>query len=44
MDKAELGIGLLGVLGANLVAYLGNVRETRAVRQWAERAQKIATS
>jgi len=27
---------LRAVLGARLVAYLGSVRETRAVRQWAE--------
>jgi len=27
---------LRGVLGAKLVAYIGSVRETRAVREWAE--------
>lgn len=27
---------LRGVLGAKLVAYLGRVKETRAVRQWAD--------
>jgi hypothetical protein len=30
---------LRDILGAKLVAYLGSVRETRAVRQWAEGAR-----
>lgn len=36
---------LRGLLGAQLVAYLGNVQETRAVRLWAEgaRTPSIAT-
>lgn len=32
----ELVEALRGVLGARLVAYLGSVKESRAVRQWAE--------
>jgi len=36
LDTAVLVTGLREVLGARLVAYLGGVRETRAVRQWAE--------
>ena len=32
----EVATELRDVLGARLVAYLGSVRETRAVRQWAE--------
>jgi hypothetical protein len=32
----ELVLQLRSVLGARLVAYLGSVKETRAVRQWAE--------
>ncbi|OUE20269.1 hypothetical protein BFL36_11440 [Clavibacter michiganensis] len=35
-SDAELVAGLREVLGAKLVAYLGSVQETRAVRQWAE--------
>jgi hypothetical protein len=31
---------LRGLLGARLVAYLGSVRETRAVRQWSEGARE----
>lgn len=33
---AELVAGLRELLGAKLVAYVGSVGETRAVRQWAE--------
>ena len=33
---AEVVSELRGVLGARLVAYLGSVQETRAVRQWAD--------
>jgi len=36
LDTAVLVTGLREVLGARLVAYLGGVRETRAVRKWAE--------
>ncbi len=32
----EVVTGLRNLLGAQLVAYLGGVKETRAVRQWAE--------
>ena len=35
-DASELTTGLREILGAQLVAYLGSVRETRAVREWAE--------
>ncbi|WP_285026928.1 hypothetical protein [Plantibacter sp. ME-Dv--P-122b] len=35
-EVPELVEDLRGILGAQLLAYLGNVRETRAVRQWAE--------
>lgn len=35
MDFPELVDRLRGMLGAKLVAYLGGVKETRAVRQWA---------
>jgi len=31
------------LLGARLVAYLGGVRETRAVRQWAEGTRSIGS-
>ena len=36
MPVAELVTALRDLLGARLVAYLGSVRETRAVRQWSE--------
>jgi hypothetical protein len=39
--QSELVIGLRELLGARLVAYLGGVRETRAVRQWAEGERRI---
>lgn len=42
MDTAELVTALRELLGTKLVAYLGKVKETRAVRQWAEGARKIA--
>lgn len=31
------------LLGAGLVAYLGGVKETRAVRQWVEGTRRIAS-
>ncbi len=34
-DSGELAEGLRAILGAPLVAYIGSVRETRAVREWA---------
>ena len=42
MSTAELVTALRDLLGAKLVAYLGNVKETRAVRQWAEGSRAIA--
>lgn len=41
MSAAELVTALRELLGAKLVAYLGGVKETRAVRQWAEGTRKI---
>lgn len=42
MSTAELVTELRDLLGAKLVAYLGKVKETRAVRQWAEGSRTIA--
>lgn len=42
MSTAELVSNLRDLLGAKLVAYLGKVKETRAVRQWAEGAREVA--
>lgn len=39
-DVAELVGKLRALLGAKLVAYLGSVSETRAVRQWADGERK----
>lgn len=36
LDAPELVERLRDLLGAKLVAYLGSVQETRAVRQWAD--------
>lgn len=36
LDAPELVANLREILGAKLVAYLGSVQETRAVRQWAD--------
>lgn len=36
----ELVTHLRDLLGAKLVAYLGEVKETRAVRQWADGERK----
>jgi hypothetical protein len=36
LSPAEVVGRLRDILGARLVAYLGSVKETRAVRQWAE--------
>lgn len=44
MDTAELVTALRDLLGAKLVAYIGGVKETRAVRQWAEGSRKIASA
>jgi hypothetical protein len=40
-DTAELITDLRELLGARLVAYLGGVRETRAVREWADGERTI---
>jgi hypothetical protein len=40
-STAELVTALRAVLGAKLVAYVGSVGDTRAVRQWAE-GQRLA--
>ncbi|WP_029116444.1 hypothetical protein [Mycobacterium sp. URHB0044] len=42
MSPAELVTALRSLLGAKLVAYIGGVKETRAVRQWAEGSRNIA--
>lgn len=42
MSTAELVSVLRELLGAKLVAYLGKVKETRAVRQWAEGTRQVA--
>ncbi|MCW2651076.1 MAG: hypothetical protein JWR32_2052 [Mycobacterium sp.] len=42
MSTAELVTALRELLGAKLVAYLGKVKETRAVRQWAQGSRGIA--
>lgn len=36
LEPSEVTRNLMDVLGAKLVAYIGSVRETRAVRQWSE--------
>ncbi|NGP07973.1 hypothetical protein G6038_21305 [Rhodococcus sp. 14C212] len=41
MCQAELVTALQQLLGAKLVAYLGGVKETRAVRQWAAGTRTI---
>ncbi|MCP3425507.1 hypothetical protein NBM05_05620 [Rothia sp. AR01] len=40
LNEADLITRLLDCLGGKLTAYLGGVRETRAVRQWAEGVRK----
>jgi hypothetical protein len=42
MTTAHLVTALRDLLGAKLVAYLGRVKETRAVRQWADGTRSIA--
>lgn len=42
LSSAELAGELRALLGAKLVAYLGGVKETRAVRQWVEGTRQIA--
>jgi hypothetical protein len=41
MDTAQLVSSLRDLLGTKLVAYLGKVNETRAVRQWANGDRQI---
>lgn len=41
MTPPELVTALRDLLGAKLVAYLGKVKETRAVRQWADGTRTI---
>ncbi|GAA4472026.1 hypothetical protein GCM10023094_03670 [Rhodococcus olei] len=41
MEQPELVTELRALLGAKLVAYLGKVKETRAVRQWAEGTRSV---
>ncbi len=43
LEPAVLVKELRELLGARLVAYLGGVRETRAVRQWAEGTRSIGS-
>lgn len=40
LSDAELVLGLRDLLGAKLVAYIGSVKETRAVRLWADGERK----
>jgi hypothetical protein len=40
LSEAELVRDLRDILGAKLVAYIGSVKETRAVRQWADGERK----
>lgn len=42
LDTPELVGRLRDMLGATLVAYVGGVKETRAVRQWAEGTRRVA--
>ena len=42
LDPADLVSELRDLLGARLVAYLGGVKETRAVRQWAEGTREVS--
>ena len=42
LDPAQLVTELRDLLSAKLVAYLGGVKETRAVRQWADGTRQVA--
>ncbi len=44
MDTPTLVTALTELLGLKLVAYLGKVKETRAVRMWAEGTRNIANA
>lgn len=41
MTAPDLVVALRELLGATLVAYLGRVRSTRTVREWAEGTRRI---
>jgi hypothetical protein len=41
MDDERVAKELKNLLGARLVAYVGNVTETRAVREWIEGSRKM---
>lgn len=41
LTPAAVVAGLRELVGARLVAYLGGVQETRAVRQWADGAREV---
>ena len=42
LTPADLAGELRALLGARLVAYLGGVKETRAVRQWVDGTRQVA--
>lgn len=42
LPPSQLVAELRELLGAKLVAYLGGVKETRAVRQWAEGEREVS--
>lgn len=44
LEIHEIVAKLRDLLGAQLVAYLGKVQETRAVRQWADASRKVSAS
>ena len=44
LDTAEIVTRLRDILGATLVAYLGEVKETRAVAQWAAGVRTPSTA
>lgn len=44
MSPPELVVALRDILGAQLLAYLGKVKETSAVRHWAEGSRSVGTS
>lgn len=44
LEPSVLVKELRDLLGAKLVAYLGGVKETRAVRQWAEGTREVSGS
>lgn len=44
MTDADLATNLRDLLGSKMVAYLGGVQETRAVREWADEERQIASS